>query len=115
CRAFFGYGFLKVKFGANTETAFFIPASAMWHQLEFRVDCENNRYEFLFNGNEFEYNGLYRFVNKVNDVQRLVIRTKPARHFPNYDDYPDTPDIPEADEPVTERVYFIRDVRTGEW
>jgi len=102
-----------VKYGANTEDAFMVPAQPMWHTLEFKIDCADNTYEILFNDNDFSY-GLSRLVHKVNDVERLVIRTKPRRHTPHYDVYPETPDMPGVDEPVAERVYFVRNVRTGE-
>jgi len=112
CQAFCGNGLVRVKFGANTEDAFTLSAPPAWHRIEFNIDCANNTYAILFDGKEFTY-GLSRLVHKVNDVERLVIRTKPRRHRPNYDDYPETPDLPGTDEPVAERMYFIRDVRTG--
>jgi len=113
CWATLGHGWLRVKYGANAEDAFMVPAPPRWHTLEFRVDCANNTYEVFFNDNDFSY-GLSRLVHKVNDVERLVIRTKPRRHTPHYDIYPETPDIPDVDDPVAERVYFIKNVRTTE-
>ena len=113
CWATIGHGWLRVKYGANAEDAFMVPAPPMWHRLEFQVDCANNTYLVLFNGNDFTY-GLSRLVHKVNDVERLVIRTKARRHTPHYDIYPETPDIPGVDDPVAERVYFVKEVRTGE-
>ena len=114
CRVFYGDGLLRVQYGANTEEAFAIPASPAWHTLELRIDCVNNRYQVLFDGQPFTC-GLSRLVHKVNGVERLILRTKPRRHRPNYDDYPDTPDMEGVEEPVTERVYFVRNVRTREW
>ncbi|MCL2494100.1 MAG: hypothetical protein FWE98_00400 [Oscillospiraceae bacterium] len=112
CWVSFGGGWLRVKYGANTEDAFMIPAQPMWHRLEFRIDCADNTYAILFNDNDFSF-GLSRLVHKVNDVERLVIRTKSRRHTPHYDIYPETPDMPGVEEPVAERVYFIKNVRTG--
>jgi len=113
CWAALGNGLLRVKFGANTEGACGVPAPPAWRRLEFKIDCENNTYAVLFDGEEYIY-GLSRLVHKVNEVERLVIRTKPRRHTPHYDIYPETPDLPNVDTPVPERVYFIRDVRTGD-
>jgi len=115
CRVFLGGGWLKVRYGSNTEDAFIVPAPAAWHRLELRIDCENNLYRVLWDDSDFECGGYYRFVNKVNDVERLVIRTKPRRHMPNYEVYPETPDMGGVDDPVAQRVYFIRDVRTEDW
>jgi hypothetical protein len=112
CRVTFGNGRLKVRYGSEMEDAFLIPPAALWHKIEFKIDCVNNRYFVLFNENEFQYGGSYRFVNKVNEVERLVIRTKPRRYLPNYEIYPDTPDMADVDAPVTERVYFVRNVCT---
>jgi len=113
CWATLGHGWLRVKYGANAEDAFMVPAPPHWNTLEFKINCANNTYEVFWNGNDFSY-GLSRLVHKVNDVERLVIRTKPRRHTPNYDIYPETPDIPNVDDPVAERVYFVKDVRTGD-
>lgn len=112
CWAALGGGLLRVKYGANTEDAFPLPAPPAWHTLEFKIDCANNTYAVLFDGGKFTY-GLSRLVHKVNEVERLVLRTKPRRHTPHYDIYPDTPDMPGTDEPVDERVYFVRGVRTA--
>jgi len=40
------------------------------------------------------------------------MRTKPRRYLPNFEIYPETPDMENVDEPVEERVYYIRNVRT---
>jgi len=111
CWAALGNGLLRVKYGANTENAFEIPAPPAWHTLEFKIDCAGNTYAVAFDGAEFTY-GLSRLVHKVNEVERLVIRTKPRRHSPNYDDYPEGPDIPGTDTPVNERIYFVKGVTT---
>jgi len=114
CRVTFGDGRIKVRYGSEMEDAFLIPPTVQWHKLEFKIDCINNRYYVLFNENLFEFRGSHRFVNKVNDVERLIIRTKPRRYLPNYEIYPDTPDMAGVDDPVTERVYFVRNVCTDE-
>ena len=114
CRVTWGNGKIWVRYGANVEEAFWVPAPVAWHQLEFKIDCGNNTYMVLFDENEFSY-GLCRLANKTNDVERLLLRTKPARHWPHPDVQPETPDIPGADEPVAERVYFVRNVRTRAW
>ena len=114
CWVTLGNGWLRVKYGANTEDAFIVPAAPMWHTLELRVDCADNTYTVLFNGNEFTF-GLSRLVHKVNTVERLVLRTKLRRHTPHYDIYPETPDMPGVDDPAVERVYYVKDVRTEDF
>ncbi|MCL2513817.1 MAG: hypothetical protein FWF08_07940, partial [Oscillospiraceae bacterium] len=111
CRVYYGGGWLKIRYASNIETAFLLPAEPRWHELEIEIDCVKNTYAVSLNGMEFDYGGTYRFINKVNDVERLIIRTKPRRYFPNFDEnYPDTPDMAGADEPKSERVYYIRNV-----
>lgn len=111
CRILLGGGWLKVRYGSNVENAFEVTADAIWHKLEIVLDCPNNEYYVLWDGNEFR-DGPCRPVNKTNDVERLILRTKPRRYLPNNEIYPRTPDLPGVDEPETQRVYFIRNVRT---
>lgn len=111
CRVLVGGGWLKVRYGSNVEKAFRIAAGALWHSLEIVLDCPNNEYYVLWDGKEFR-DGACRPVNKTNDVERLILRTKPQRYLPNYEIYPQTPDLPGVDEPEAERVFFVRNVRS---
>ncbi len=111
CRVLYGGGLVKVRYGANYEDAFTVAACAAWHKLELQIDCPNNSYLVLLNGEKFECSPC-RFLNKVNDVERLVLRTKPKRYLPNMEIYPESPDMEGVDEPTDERVYFVRNVRT---
>ena len=111
-RVFAGDGWLRVRYGSNACDAFLLPPHARWHTLALQIDCANNEYKVFLNGNEFEHDGAPRLVNKVNDVERLVIRTKPRRYLPNYEIYPESPDMQGVDSPTTERAYYITNVST---
>lgn len=113
CRLLLGDGKILVRFGSNNEEAFWLPTEAMWHKIEISVNCGENTYEIKVNGQAFEYEGESRFLNKVNDVERLIIRTKERRYLPNIEIYPETPDLENADRPAEERVYFIKNVKTA--
>lgn len=111
CRVTLGNGWLRVRYGSNTENCFKVTDNAR-HALEIRADCANNVYSVLWDGVKSKQYGFGRLVNKANDVERLILRTKPRRYLPNYEIYPETPDLPDVDEPVAERVYYITNVRT---
>ncbi len=112
CRVIIGGGKVKVLYGSNIEEAFWLPSAVMWHTLQFNVSCPDNTYRIELNGNEFDDGAPYRFFSKVNSVERLIIRTKPRRYLPNNEIYPETPDLPGVDEPLSERIYYIRNVKT---
>lgn len=111
CRVSLGGGWLKVRYGSNTENCFKVTGDD-WHTLEIRVDCKSNIYTVLWDGVLSKYEASGRLVNKANDAKRLILRTKPRRYMPNFEIYPETPDMEDVDEPEAERVYFVRNVRT---
>ena len=53
-----------------------------------------------------------RNMQKINNVSRLIFRTKPQRKAPGPDTRPTMPDIPDTDKPKDERIYMIRYVST---
>lgn len=112
CRVILSDARISVRYGSNVLEAFRVPPHALWHTLCFEIDCANNEYTVFLNGNAFVTDGTKRLVNKVNTVERLIIRTKPRRYLPNNEIYPETPDIEGADEYIKERVYYIRNVKT---
>ncbi len=113
CRVTLGGGRLKVRYGSNTENCFKVTDNG-WHTLEIRADCANNEYTVLWDGVKSKHEAGGRLVNKANDVERLILRTKPRRYLPNYEIYPETPDMENVDAPEAERVYYIRSVVTKE-
>lgn len=112
CRLMIGGGYVLVRYGSNIKKAFSIPPHALWHKIRLEIDCPNNEYTVFLNGKEFVFGGAKRFVNKVNTVERLIIRTKPHRYLPNYEIYPSIPDMSGVEESVPERIYYITDVKT---
>lgn len=112
CRVMVGDCKVFVRFGSEVRHAFDIPPHAIWHKLVFEIDCKNNTYKVFLNGNEYLYSGARRFLNKVNTVERLIIRTKPRRYLPNIEIYPETPDLENADDCLLERIYYITNVKT---
>jgi hypothetical protein len=113
CRVLIGGGKVRVRHASNVVPAFPLSPEVRWHTLQIRVDCAANVYEVSLDGEAQAARGLPRIVHKVNDVERLVIRTKPFRYLPNTEIYPLTPDMQGVDEPVDERVYYITNVKTG--
>lgn len=112
CRVILGDAQVFVRYGSNLKKAFVVGEHALWHTVRLEIDCVNNEYTVFLNDEEFVTGGAKRLVNKVNTVERLIIRTKPRRYLPNYEIYPETPDINDADECVRERVYYIKNVKT---
>ena len=98
-------------------TSVMIPAKTLskhldWLNIAIEADCETCRYRIEVNGQETDC-GQLTFRQKVNQISRFVLRTKPYRKAPGVDKRPDTPDMPDVDEPCqTERVYMIRNVKT---
>ena len=111
CRVMIGDEWLKVRYGSKVKKAFRLEPDNLWHKLEFILDCYNNEYVVVWDGQELRH-GAYNLINKTHDVERLIIRTKPRRYLPNNEIYPRTPDLPGVDEPEAERVYFVKNVRT---
>ncbi|HOU09793.1 MAG TPA: hypothetical protein PLD68_03690 [Clostridiales bacterium] len=112
CRVSLGGGWLKARYGSNTEKCCKVEPEPVWHTLEIRADCANNVYTVLWDSKVAKRYGFGRPVHKANDVERLILRTKPRRCLPNFEIYPDTPDMKNADEPETQRIYLIRSVST---
>lgn len=112
CRVMIGGGQVLVRYGSESECAFEIPPHAQWHTLRFEIDCPNNVYSVSLNGEVYDFGGAKRFINKINAVERLIIRTKPWRYLPNYEIYPTTPDIGDVDDAADERIYYIANVKT---
>ncbi|HHX72971.1 MAG TPA: hypothetical protein GX701_08630 [Clostridiales bacterium] len=112
CRISIKEGKVYVRYGSNTHTAFQLPSAIGWHTMTIRIDCYENQFHLFLDGEQHDVKGFARMVQKVNRVERLIFRTKPARYLPNNEIYPHTPDLPNSDEPVGERVYYITDVKT---
>ncbi len=105
---------VSVRYGSDSEAAFEYPISIAWHELTIEADCTTNSYEVIFDNQVFEYMGAKRFLQRVNSIERAVIRTKPFRYLPNIELLSEQPDLQDVDNPVGERLYYIRKFTTKE-
>ncbi|MCL2059714.1 MAG: exo-alpha-sialidase [Oscillospiraceae bacterium] len=104
CRVLIGGEQAYVCYAARSYPAFNFGREVGWHRLTIRAECARNIYTVLLDGQMYQPADYPRFLNKVNDLERLVIRTKPLRYLPNSETYPNMPDMQNASLPVPERV-----------
>ena len=112
CRILVGGENIYVRYAARDLLAFNIGREVGWHKLTIRADCARALYLIELDDNMYQPEDYPVFLNKVNDLERLVIRTKPPRYLPNSEIYPNMPDIGNVCLPVAERVYFITNVKS---
>ena len=80
-----------------------------WHRITVEQNCYSCDYIVYLDDKQV---GILRNMQKINEVSRLIIRTKSKRKAPGVDIRPTMPDIPNSDLPTEERIYTIRYVST---
>jgi len=79
------------------------------HKITVEQDCFSCDYTVYLDNRKV---GILRNMQKINEVARLIFRTKPARKAPGIDVRPTMSDIPDSDIPTEERIYTIRYIST---
>lgn len=78
-----------------------------WLKFKMEYDCKTSLWTVYLNGEQLNEKPI-RGLHRVNEVSRLVFRTKPYRMAPGMERRPETADLPNSDEPsATERIYYI--------
>lgn len=80
-----------------------------WHNISIEQDCLTCDCTVYADNKKV---AVLRNMQKINNVSRLIFRTKPQRKAPGPNTRPTMPDIPDTDKPKDERIYMIRYVST---
>jgi hypothetical protein len=90
-----------------------------WYAIQLELDCDRQAYDLFVNGERIGKD--VRFAERVDVLQRLVLRTGPYRGHVTPPDVAEegqpspsgfeSEDLPGADEPAPPCVYWIDDVR----
>jgi hypothetical protein len=80
-----------------------------WYRFSLRVNVRRGQYDVSLNGNEVLKGA--EFLDPVQSLERIIFRTGPYRTAPVLRD-PKSPgaDVKNADEPVTDAVFYLDDV-----
>ncbi len=110
-RLLIGKGSLWIHKGYGKETIFKLSPQIRWYSLKILADCMENAFSVSLDNSE-SASAIYKMKQKVYSLERLVLRTKAFRYLPNIETHPNTPDMQDVEEPIEERVYYIRNVKS---